>query len=94
MKFLDSKIYGIDKCDVVESAPMAELVKSATVQHGQVNGESTIQVCMVAISGGMVYATAKGGLKDLPHGSEVPVATATIELVKNRETGHQSYRAR
>lgn len=94
MKFLDSKIYGVDKCDVVESAPMAELVSSATIQHGSVNGSATVQVCMVAIGGGLVYATAKGGLKDLADGAEVPVAAATIELVRNRETGHQSYRAR
>ena len=94
MKFLSEKIYGVDKCDVVESAPMAELVSSATIQHGEVNGEPTVQVCMMAIGGGMVYATAKGDLKDLPHGAEVPVAKATVELVRNRETGHQSYRAR
>jgi TPP-dependent trihydroxycyclohexane-1,2-dione (THcHDO) dehydratase len=90
MKFLIDKVYGVDKCAVVESAPMAELVSSATI----VNSEFGPQVCMTAIGGGVVYAQPKGALKDLPVGSQVPVATSTIELVANAETGHKSYRAR
>ena len=95
MKFLESKIFGVDKCEVVESAPMAELgVASARIQEVDINGEAVNYVVMTLVGGGQVSATPKGDLKDLQAGEEVPVATATVELVRNRETGHQSYRAR
>ena len=90
MKLISSKIYGVDKCEVVDSAKLSEVAKSATIVEGQFG----TQVCMMLIQGGTMYATAKGDLKDAATDTEVAVATATIELVRNAETGHESYRVR
>ena len=90
MKIISSKVYGIDKCAVVESAKLSEVAKSAVVVDGQYGK----QVCMALISGGTMYATAKGSVADMEAGEELPVATATIELVSNTDTGHESYRVR
>ncbi len=90
MKILLNKVYGVDKCEVIDSAKLSEVAKSAKVVEGQFG----TQVCMTLIQGGTLYATAKGDLKDAAADTEVAVATATIELVRNAETGHESYRVR
>ncbi len=92
-EILKEKVFGVDKCEVLGSAPMASIAKSAVVKCGEYEGQPTVQIVMTLIDGGMLSANAKGGLKDLTDGAEVPVATATVDLVVNTETGRKSYRA-
>jgi len=82
--------YGVDNCTVEATGKLAEVATSAKI----VEGTFGPQVCFALISGGMDFATPKGEVADLAVGSEVPVATATIERVKNAKTGHESYRVR
>ena len=82
--------YGVDNCTVEATGKLAEVASSAKI----VEGTYGPQVCLTLISGGMDFATPKGEVADLAVGSEVPVATATIERVKNAKTGHESYRVR
>ena len=90
MKILLDKVYGVDKCEVIDSCKLSEVAKAATIVEGQFG----TQVCMTLIQGGTLYATAKGDLKDAAADTEVAVAATTIELVRNVETGHESYRVR
>lgn len=80
--------YGVDNCTVEATGKLAEVATSAKI----VEGTFGPQVCFALISGGMDFATPKGDVAGLAVGSEVPVATATIQRVKNAKTGHESYR--
>lgn len=80
--------YGVDNCTVEAQGKLSEVAKSATI----VDGTYGAQVCFMLIDGGMDFATPKGALAGLAVGSEVPVANATIQRVKNSKTGHESYR--
>lgn len=82
--------YGVDNCTVEATGKLSEVASSAKI----VEGTFGPQVCFMLVSGGMDFATPKGDLAGLAVGSEVPVATATIERVKNAKTGHESYRVR
>ncbi len=90
MKILLDKVFGIDKCEVIDSCKLSEVAKSADIRESK-NGT---YVCMTLIQGGGINATAKGYFKDAAVGTEIPVEAATLELVRNKETGHESYRVR
>ena len=81
--------YGVDNCTVEASGKLSEVATKATIVEGTYGN----QVCFTLIQGGIDFATPKGALADMPVGSEVPVATATLQRVKNAKTGHESYRA-
>lgn len=90
MRILLDKVFGVDKCEVLESAKLSEVAKSAEIRESSTGK----YVCLTLIQGGGLNATARGEVAGMETGSEVPVATATIELVRNKETGHESYRVR
>lgn len=82
--------YGVDNCLVQAEGKLSDVATKATV----VEGTFGPQVCFFMADGSFDFATPKGDIAGLPINSEVPVATATLQRVKNAKTGHESYRVR